>query len=319
MQTALVTGVTGQDGGFLADRMLDAGYTVHGLVRPGDVELVDARVVQHTGDLTDGSRLGELVAGLRPDVLVNLGGLSSVAASWRQPVLTAQVTGLAVLELLEAAWRLHDHGHPVRFLQASSAEIFGEAEEVPQSELTPIRPVSPYGAAKALAHHATRMYRARGLPASTVILYGHESPRRRPSFVARKITTGVAAIVRGDASELVFGNLDATRDWGWAPDFVDAMVRVLEGSWPDDYVVSTGEAHSVREFADAAFAAAGLGPGARYLRSDPELSRVGDGAVQVGDATRIRERLGWAPTKSFGGVVAAMVTADLKQRAPVHR
>jgi GDPmannose 4,6-dehydratase len=311
MHSALVTGITGQDGGYLAERMLNAGYKLHGLVRQGDVEPVDARVVRHTGDLSDGSRLAALVAGLRPDLIVNLGGLSSVAASWRQPVLTARVTGLAVLELLEAAWRLHDQGHPVRFLQASSAEIFGESTEVPQTEHTPIRPASPYGVAKALAHHATAMYRRRGLPASTVILYGHESPRRPPNFVARKITLGVAAIVRGRASDLVLGNLDATRDWGWAPDFVDAMMRVLEGARPDDYIVSTGEAHSVREFAEAAFAAAGLEAGARYLRSDPELTRAGDRAVQIGDASRIREQLGWAPTMSFEGVVTAMVAADL--------
>ena len=317
MQTALVTGVTGQDGGYLAERLLDAGYTVHGLVRAGDAEAIDARVVQHTGDLADGSRLAALVAGLRPQMIVNLGGLTSVGASWQDPVVTAEVTGLAAVRLLEGAWRLHDDAHPVRFLQASSAEIFGESTEVPQHEGTAIRPVSPYGVAKALAHHATAMYRGRGLPASTVILYGHESPRRPSNFVARKITAGVAAIVTGEANELVLGNLDATRDWGWAPDFVDAMVRVLEGGRPDDYVVSTGEAHSVREFAEAAFAAAGLGPGARYLRSDPELTRVGDGAVQIGDASRIRERLGWAPTMTFDGVVAAMVAADLKQRVPM--
>jgi GDPmannose 4,6-dehydratase len=311
MTSALVTGVTGQDGGYLAERLLASGYAVHGLVRPGDAAPVDPRVVRHAGDLADGPRLAALVSGLRPDVIVNLGGLTSVEASWRDPVLTAEVTGLAPVHLLEAAWRLHEEGHPVRFLQASSAEIFGESTEVPQTEQTPIRPVSPYGVAKALAHHATAMYRRRGLTASTVILYGHESPRRPPNFVARKITLGVAAIVRGRASELVLGNLDATRDWGWAPDFVDAMVRVLEGPRPDDYIVSTGEAHSVREFAEAAFAAAGLEAGARYLRSDPELTRTGDRAVQIGDASRIREQLGWTPTVSFEGVVTAMVAADL--------
>lgn len=313
MVTALVTGVTGQDGGYLTERLLAAGYRVHGLVRPGDDEAVDPRVVREVGDLADGPGLAALVARLRPDAVVNLGGLTSVAQSWRDPVLTARVTGLAAAELLAAAWRLHATSHPVRFLQAGSAEVFGATAEVPQHEDTPLRPASPYGAAKAYAQQITAVYRGRGLAASTVILYGHESPRRPPGFVARKITAGVAAIARGQADELVLGNLEATRDWGWAPDFVDAMVRVLESDRPDDYVVSTGEAHSVRAFAAAAFAAAGLGDGSAYLRSDPALTRPADGAVQVGDATRLRERLGWAPTRTFPEVVAALVTADLER------
>lgn len=323
MRRALVTGVTGQDGGYLADRLLAAGYAVHGLVRPGDLAPLDPRVVAEPGDLADDPGLAALVARLRPDVVVNLGGITSVAQSWTDPLLTARVTGLAVAELLAAAWALHAAGHPVRFLQAGSAEAFGEAAEVPQHESTPLRPVSPYGAAKAYAQQVTAVYRRRGLPASTVILYGHESPRRPPSFVARKITAGVAAIARGQADELTLGNLDATRDWGWAPDFVDAMVRVLESDRPDDYVVSTGQAHTVGDFAAAAFAVAGLGDGSGYLRRDPALTRPADGAVQIGDATRIRTRLGWAPTRSFEAVVAAMVAADLERldqpaQAPTH-
>ena len=311
MSSALVTGVTGQDGGYLADRLLAAGYRVHGLVRPGDRAPLDPRVERHLGDLADGPGLADLVARLQPAVIVNLGGLTSVAQSWQDPVLTARVTGQAAAELLAAAWRLHADGHPVRFLQAGSAEVFGEADEVPQHEGTAVRPVSPYGAAKAYAQHVTAVYRGRGLVASTVILYGHESPRRPPAFVARKITAGVAAIARGRADRLVLGNLDACRDWGWAPDFVDAMVRVLDGDQPDDYVVSTGEAHSVRDFAAAAFAAAGLDDGTAYLHSDPALTRPADGAVQIGDAGRLRRRLGWAPTRSFAEVVASMVAADL--------
>ena len=311
MATVLVTGVSGQDGSYLAERLVAAGDRVHGLVRAGDPAPLAPGVVREVGDLADGPGLSALVARLRPDVVVNLGGLTSVAQSWADPVQTARVTGLAVADLLEAVWRLHAAGHAVRFLQAGSAEAFGEATEVPQSEDTPLRPVSPYGAAKAYATQLTALYRGRGLPASTLILYGHESPRRPPGFVARKITAGVAAIAHGQADSLVLGNLDATREWGWAPDVVDAMVRVLAGDRPDDYVVATGEAHSVREFAAAAFAAAGLGDGSALLRSDPALARPADRAVQVGNATRIRERLGWAPTRRLPDVVAAMVAADL--------
>ena len=310
MPTALVTGITGQDGSYLAERLLAAGVQVHGLVRPGDRGSVDERVQIHHGDLRDGDRLARLVAEVRPDALYNLGGLTSVGQSWAEPVLTAETTGLAVTHLLAAAQRLIEAGHPIRFLQASSSEIFGQSVDRPQHEGTEVRPVSPYGAAKAFAHQSTAIQRSRGLFASTVILYGHESPRRPLGFAARKITAGVAAIAQGRADRLSLGNLEATRDWGWAPDFVDAMVRVLDHDEPGDFIVSTGETHSVREFVAAAFAAVGVADWADRVHVDPDLLRPNDGSVQIGDATRLRA-LGWRPTHTFVEVVAAMVEADL--------
>lgn len=312
MPTALLTGITGQDGSYLAERLLAAGVEVHGLIRSGDPGRLAQRVHAHPGDLRDGDRLAALVAEIRPDAIYNLGGLTSVAQSWREPVLTAEVTGLASVRLLDAAQRLHDSGHPVRFLQASSSEIFGTDAEVPQHEQTVIRPVSPYGTAKAFAHHATAVQRGRGLFASTVILYGHESPRRPLDFAARKITAGVAAIAAGRADRLTLGNLDARRDWGWAPDFVDAMVRVLGHDQPGDFIVSTGETHTVGEFVATAFAAAGIDDWAARVDQDPGLLRPHDGSVQIGDATRLRA-LGWRASRTFTEVVATMVEADLER------
>ena len=310
MSTALVTGITGQDGSYLAERLLAAGVQVHGLVRPGDPGSVDPGVETHHGDLRDGDRLARLVVEVRPDTIYNLGGLTSVSRSWAEPALTAETTGLAVVHLLDAAQRLTDAGHPVQVLQASSSEIFGQSVDRPQHEGSEVRPVSPYGAAKAFAHQSTAIHRSRGLFASTVILYGHESPRRPLGFAARKITAGVAAIAQGRADRLSLGNLDATRDWGWAPDFVDAMVRVLDHDEPGDFIVSTGQAHSVREFVAAAFAAAGVSDWVDRVHVDQKLLRPNDGSVQIGDAARLRA-LGWLPTRTFDEVVAAMVEADL--------
>lgn len=308
--SALITGITGQDGCYLAAALLARGVEVHGLVRPGDVEALDPRIQVHAGDLVDGDGLARLVGEVAPDAIYNLGGLTSVAESWRQPVLTARITGLAVVHLLSAAQRLVDDGHPVRFLQASSSEIFGDSADHPQREETQLRPVSPYGAAKAFAHTSTAVQRSRGLFASTVILYGHESPRRPIRFAARRITAGVAAIARGESAQLTLGNLDARRDWGWAPDFVDAMVRVLEHDQAGDFIVSTGRTHTVREFVAAAFAVAGIDDWEPRVRIDPALLRPHDTGVQIGDATRLRS-LGWRPTRDFDDVVAAMVEADL--------
>ncbi|HEY5822511.1 MAG TPA: GDP-mannose 4,6-dehydratase [Propionibacteriaceae bacterium] len=312
MSRVLITGVTGQDGSYLSERLLEGGHQVHGLVRPDDSGPVDPRVVPHAGDLLDGDGLAAVVAEVRPDVIYNLAGLTSVAASWQDPVLAAQTTGLAVLHLLEAARRLHEAGHSVRFLQASSSEIFGDSPDLPQHEDSPIRPISPYGAAKAFAHASTAIQRSHGLHASTVILYGHESPRRPPTFAARKITAGVAAIARGEAETLTLGNLDAARDWGWAPDFVSAMLTVVAHDEPADFIVSTGEAHTVREFVATAFAAAGVPDWETRIRIDPALMRPNDRSVQIGDATRLRA-LGWRPSKTFAELVATMVEADLHQ------
>lgn len=317
MPTALVTGITGQDGGYLTERLIAEGTDVHGLVHDGDpaVTELSARtphVVLHQGDLRDDASLATVVAAVDPDEIYNLAGISSVAFSWEQPVLTADVTALGAARLLEQAW-LHAQrrGRPVRFLQASSAEVFGDADRSPQDELTPIRPNSPYGAAKAYAHLLVGVYRARGLPASSVVLYNHESPRRPPSFVTRKITRAAARIARGLDRELVLGNLDVRRDWGWAPDYVDAMVRAVRHDGADDYVVATGEAHSVGDFVAAAFRRAGVDDWQRFVRVDPKFVRPADTAVMCGDFSKAARTLGWAPTVGFEELVGRMVDADL--------
>jgi len=315
---ALVTGITGQTGSYLAEHLLGEGWDVHGIVRDFD----DAReelalhapdATLHTGDLTDGARMAELVALTEPDAVFNLGGISSVAQSWSQPLQTASITGLGVVALLDAAWQLRERvGRRVSFVQASSAEMFGNASELPQTENTPIRPVNPYGAAKAYAHHLVGVYRGRGLEATSCILYNHESPRRPDAFVTRKITKGVAAIATGAATELVLGNLDAVRDWGWAPDYANALAKAAT-STPGEYIIATGEAHTVREFVAAAFAAVGITDWEPLVGQDPAFMRPSDAAALVGDSSRARAALDWAPTKSFAEMVAAMVENDIAQ------
>jgi GDPmannose 4,6-dehydratase len=316
MARALVTGITGQDGSYLAERLLADGWEVHGLVRAALTEPgqpVDPRVVTHAGELADEASLRNVVAEAEPEVVFNLAGVSSVATSWNRPAYTAHVTGEATIVLLDAAWALQEaKGIPVRFLQASSSEIFGEARSSPQTEGTIVRPTSPYGAAKAFAHHAVGVYRARGLFASSTILYNHESPRRPMSFVTRKITSQVARISLGLDHELVLGNLDARRDWGWAPDFVDAMVLAASADIPDDFIVATGVSHSVREFVAAAFAAAGVEAWEHYVHSDDRFTRPTDPAEMCGDATKIHSTLGWTTTLSFEELVAAMVRHDVE-------
>ena len=313
---ALVTGVTGQDGSYLCERLVADGYEVHGLVQFTDRASEDLRrsnpsVVLHEGDLRDGARLAAVVDASDPDEIYNLAAMSSVALSWEEPVLAGQTAGLAVAWLLEAALRLQTRrDRPVRFVQASSAEIFGAASG-PQDELAVVRPTSPYGAAKAYAHHMVGVYRGAGLPASSLILFNHESPRRPPTFVTRKITQQVALIARGRAEELALGNVHARRDWGWAPDYVDAMVRAARAPEAEDFVVATGEAHSVLEFALAAFAHAGIQDGAERIRVDGDLVRPADAEALVGDATKARRVLGWRPTVSFEEIVGHMLEADL--------
>jgi len=317
MPVALITGITGQDGGYLAEQLLADGVEVHGMVREGDPLLPSLRerspqVVLHHGDLADEASLGRVVADSAPDELYHLAGLSSVAQSWEVPVRTADVTALGTARLIEQAWQHQQRsGRQVRWVQASSAEVFGDAPTSPQDESTPIRPTSPYGAAKAFVLHLGGVYRHRGLHCTSLVLYNHESPRRPATFVTRKITQTAARIARGEADELVLGNLDARRDWGWAPDYVDAMVRAARAERPDDYVVATGEAHSVREFVQAAFARAGVDDWERRVRVDPAYVRPVDATLQVGDAARIRDRLGWAPTVRFDELVGRMVDADL--------
>lgn len=315
-ERVLITGITGQDGGYLAEQLANDGSEIHGLARDGDGGAEDllVRVPQarlHAGDLTDIDGTAALIAQIRPTQLFNLAGISSVAQSWDQPVATARVTGLAVAGLLEAAWQQTDGGHPVRFVQASSAEMFGNPQISPQTEDTPLAPVNPYGAAKVFAHQLVSVYRARGLHASTAILYNHESPRRPTAFVTRKITQAAARIAAGDTEPLALGNLDARRDWGWAPDYVDAMVRAARHDAPGDYVVATGASHSVREFVAAAFAAAGIQDWEPHVRIDPKFFRPVDAVELSGDPGKAHDVLGWVPTVTFDEIVARMVRADL--------
>ena len=321
MPTALITGITGQDGGFLAERLVADGWQVHGVVRHDDAHVAGLRgragsVVLHRADLADAGAAAAVVAAVEPDEIYNLGGISSVALSWEEPVLTGQVSGLAPAAVLEAAWQLKARtGRSVRLLQASSAEMFGLPAHAPQAENTPICPVSPYGAAKAYAHHLVGVYRGRGLHAVSCILFNHESPRRPTQFVTRKITRSVALIASGRLDQLSLGNLSARRDWGWAPDYVDAMLRAIRHPKPHDFVVATGESRTVADFAATAFRHAGLADWERYILTDPALVRPADAAELVGDPSRARALLNWRPTVSFDEMVRRMVEHDLREVA----
>jgi len=310
MTVALITGITGQDGSYLAELLLGAGYEVHGLTRDPD-ESVTPGAVAHRVDLAAGGELADVIAEVRPDEVYNLAAISSVFQSWAEPILTARINGLAVAELLGALRDLGASGHETRFVQASSAEMFGAPEVSPQTESTAIRPTSPYGAAKAYAHGLVGAYRAAGMFASSVILYNHESPRRPEAFVTRKITAAAARIAAGLQDRLELGNTAARRDWGWAPDYVDALHRAATAEDPGDVIVATGVSHSVEDFVRVAFERAGVDDWRSRIDVSDQLLRTGDAAEQAGDATRARETLGWAPTKSFDEIVAAMVDADV--------
>jgi GDPmannose 4,6-dehydratase len=316
MKTVLITGISGQDGSYLAERLLAEGCTVHGLLRPRDDKATEAQgllpgVVWHTVDLRDSGRILEIVVSIAPEEIYNLAGISSVAQSWKDPVTTAQVTGLAVISILQAAAALHERGTvSPRFVQASSSEIFGSPLHSPQTESTPIQPTSPYGAAKAFAHHFVGIYRASGVHASNCILYNHESPRRPDTFVTRKITLAAARIAAGLQETLTLGDTSIRRDWGWAPDFVDAMVRAARHDTPGDYVIAAGENHSIEEFAQLAFRAAGVHDWRTRIRIDQELIRPADIADMRGDATKARDVLGWRTTVNFQELVARMVEHD---------
>jgi GDPmannose 4,6-dehydratase len=311
MTRALITGVTGQDGSYLAELLIARGDEVHGITRDAGEPLTPG-VVARQLDLSKDSGIAALVAHLRPDVIYNLAAVSSVFRSWEQPTLTSRINGVAAAELLAAVRALQTTGHETRFVQASSAEIFGAPEFSPQDESTPIRPTSPYGAAKAYAHGLVGAYRAAGMFASSVILYNHESPRRPEAFVTRKITAAAARISLGLQDRLELGNLDARRDWGWAPDFVDALHRAAVASEPGDFVIATGVAHSVEDFARTAFERAGVADWRSRIDVSSGLMRAGDAPEQVGNAAKARDELGWAPTRGFDDIVAAMVDADLE-------
>jgi GDPmannose 4,6-dehydratase len=315
MPSALITGISGQDGSYLAEQLVAQGIEVHALSRtasrPGHVS---GDVVLHQGDLTDVAMTRKLVADIAPDAVYNLAALSSVAASWEDPDLNSEVNGTAAIALLESAWQVAAaKDKQVAFVQCSSAEIFGEPAESPQVESTSLRPVNPYGAAKAYAHLMTGVYRARGMHASSLILYNHESPRRSTRFVTRKITSTVAAIARGRADELVLGNMDARRDFGWAPDYVNAMVLAACAETADDYVIASGVGHSVRDFVAAAFHHAGIDDWEGFVRTDPAFFRPVDPTDLRGDSSHARSSLGWQPTMGFEQIVAAMVQVDLDE------
>lgn len=310
---ALVTGVTGQDGSYLAERLLADGWAVTGLVRSPDEQVVEG-VETSVGDLADADVFGRLLEQAQPDVVFHLAGISSVAASWQEPARCVDLVGAATARLLEAALPPGtEPGSGPRLVLASSAEVFGGATASPQDETTPVSPVSPYGAAKALVLALGQVYRAAGHHVSSAVLFNHESPRRPTAFVTRKITSGAVEVAAGRSDELRLGNLAAVRDWGWAPDYVDAMVRMSRADAPDDYVVATGVPHTVEDFVAAAFTAAGVPDWRRHVVVDPRFFRPVDGVALVGDAARAHERLGWRPTVGFEETVARMVEAD--QRA----
>ena len=314
MPRALITGITGQDGSYLAELLLAKGYEVFGVVRRAStenfarIEHLRDRLQLIQADLLDQLSLIEALEQSEPNEIYNLAAMSFVPASWKQPVLTAEFDAVGVTRMLEAI-RLVNRG--IRFYQASSSEMFGQVREVPQRETTAFHPRSPYGVAKVYGHHITVNYReSYGLFACSGILFNHESPRRGREFVTRKISSGVALIKTGRASSLSLGNLEAQRDWGFAGDYVEAMWRMLQHGEPGDYVVATGQAHSVREFAALAFAHAGL-DWRELVREDPSLLRPAEVDHLIGDATKARTVLGWAPTVSFEELTRRMVDADL--------
>ncbi len=319
---ALITGITGQDGLYLAELLLAKGYEVHAIIRGQNnpkrelVEKILPDVVLHTGDLTDLSSLMRAMRDARPDEVYNLGAVSFVAYSWENAQVTSDVTGLGVLNMLEAV-RLYAGDEPgrVRFYQASSSEMFGKVQAVPQSEKTLLWPRSPYGVAKVYGHYMTINYReSYGMHASSGILFNHESPRRGPEFVTRKVSMAVARIKLGLQDHVTMGNLDAKRDWGFAGDYVEAMWLMLQQPEADDYVISTGETHSIRELLDAAFSHVGIRDWEHLVRQDPRFMRPAEVDLLIGDASKARTVLGWKPTVGFGDLVAMMVDSDLAQQ-----
>ncbi len=319
---ALITGVTGQDGSYLAELLLEKGYEVHGLIRRGSshntgrIDHLLSKLQVHFGDLTDAASLNRLISELHPTEVYNLGAQSHVRVSFDVPVDTMDTVATGAVRLLEA---IHQYqaatGSQVRFYQASSSEMFGKVVETPQSESTPFYPRSPYAVGKVAAYWATVNYReAHGLHASNGILFNHESPRRGEEFVTRKITLAVARIARGLQKKLALGNLDAKRDWGFAGDYVDAMWRMVQQDKPGDYVVSTGETHSVREFLEIAFGFVGLDY-RDYVVIDPKFYRPTEVDLLLGDASKAQRELGWTPQVTFQELVQMMVSADLEAAA----
>ncbi|MHB8340827.1 MAG: GDP-mannose 4,6-dehydratase [Mycobacteriales bacterium] len=319
MPRALITGITGQDGLYLGELLAAKGYEVFGLVRGQSnpklttVERIIPSIQLVEGDLTDLPSLIGAMEVAQPDEVYNLGAISFVGLSWKQAELTGDVTGMGVLRVLEAI-RIHTQNDmgKVRFYQASSSEMFGKVREVPQRESTPFHPRSPYGVAKTFGHYMTVNYReSYGAFACSGILFNHESPRRGFEFVTRKVTRAVARISLGLQETLSLGNLDARRDWGFAGDYVDAMWRMLQQDTPDDFVVATGETHSIRELLEVAFSRSGISDWEAHVTQDPRFFRPAEVDLLIGDATKAKEVLGWLPSMPFGELIEMMVDADV--------
>ena len=321
MKRALITGITGQDGSYLADLLLEKGYEVHGIIRRAstfntsridhlyaDPHVNDVRLFLHYGDLSDSVNLVKLLYELKPDEIYHLGAQSHVRVSFDIPEYTSDVTGVGTIRILEA---IREAELRSRFYQASSSEMFGRAQQTPQTEKTPFWPRSPYGVAKVFSYWATVNYReSYGLCASNGILFNHESPRRGETFVTRKISRAVAAIKHGLQKELFLGNLDAKRDWGYAPEYVEGMWRILQLGKGDDFVLATGESHTVREFVEAAFAYADL-DWKQFVKHDPRYERPAEVDVLLGDASKAKKILGWEPKVRFHELVRIIVDADM--------
>ncbi len=315
-RSALVTGITGQDGSYLAELLLEHGYDVHGMVRRASTEKFDriehirTRITLHQGDLLDQRSLVDAMRAAKPDEIYNLAAMSFVAVSWIQPTLTAEFTGTGVTRMLEA---MREVCPQARFYQASSSEMFGKVLEIPQTETTPFYPRSPYGVAKAYGHFITVNYReSYNLHATSGILFNHESPRRGLEFVTRKITWHAAAIKHGLAKEIRLGNLDAERDWGYAKDYVEAMWLMLQRDTPEDYVIATGESHSVRECCEVAFDEAGLRDFEQYVTIDPAFVRPAEVDHLIGSPAKAERDLGWKPQTSFEQLIRLMTRSDIE-------
>ncbi|HEY4479409.1 MAG TPA: GDP-mannose 4,6-dehydratase [Candidatus Paceibacterota bacterium] len=320
---ALVTGITGQDGSYLTELLVSKGYEVHGLLRRSSTfhtgrigyiipqKQAEAHVFLHYGDLADSSNLARLIEKINPDEIYNLGAQSHVRISFDVPVYTGDVTGLGTLRLLEA---IRDTRIKTKFYQASSSEMFGRVGEVPQKETTPFYPRSPYGTAKVFAYWTTVNYReAYNIFACNGILFNHESPRRGENFVTRKITISIAEILAGKRKYIYLGNLEAKRDWGYAPEFVEAMWLMLQQDKPDDYVIATGETHTIRDFLEEAFKIAGILKWEKYIKIDPRYYRPTEVDHLLGDASKARKQLGWKPKMKFKELVRIMLVADAKR------
>ena len=322
MSRALITGLTGQDGSYLAELLLSKGYQVAGMVRPTStpslsrVEHLLDRVEIYQGDLIDQTSMIKTLEEFGPDEVYNLAAMSFVPASWREPVLTGEYTGLGVARLLDAIRLVNPK---IRYYQASSSEMFGKVRETPQTELTPFHPRSPYAVSKVYGHYLTMNYReSYDMFACSGILFNHESPRRGMEFVTRKVTDGAARIKLGLADSLALGNLDAKRDWGDARDYVEAMWLMLQQGEPDDYVIGTGIAHSVRDLVRIAFAAAGIDDWEKHVTVDPRFFRPAEVEFLLADPSKAKKNLGWSPRRTFEEMVAEMVQADLKRLASVE-